>query len=152
MTNLSFIFPALMVGVLISVITGNNSCRNRESAGPKTPVVKSDKLSAGVWGGQHVAMEVTATGANLEFDCATSTIDEPIILNAEGKFEVKGKFSAQHGGPIRRDEETNSPAAHYVGHVAGNEMTLTITIADKKEPIGAFNLTKGSEGRLMKCR
>jgi len=152
MTNLNLIFPAFIACFLFGVVAGNNSCRTGKASGTTAPIGKPDKLTAGAWGGQHVTMEVTATGANLEFDCATSTIDEPIVLNADGNFDVKGKFSPQHGGPIRRDEETNSPAAHYVGHVAGNEMTLTITIGDKKEPVGTFNLTKGTEGRLMKCR
>jgi hypothetical protein len=152
MTNLNLIISSLIICFFFVVVGENGSCRNRESPAGKPTVMRKDKLPAGVWGGEHIRMDVTEDGANLEFDCASSTIDEPIVLDRSGNFDVKGKYSAQHGGPIRRDEETNSPAAHYVGHVKDGEMTLTITIADKKEAIGSFNLTRGSEGRLMKCR
>jgi hypothetical protein len=152
MTNLNLIIPSLIVCFLFVVVGENNSCHNRDAAKSKPAVTSKGKLPAGVWGGEHLRMDVTESGANLEYDCASSTIDEPIIVDGNGKFDVKGKYSPQHGGPIRRDEETNSPSARYVGHVKDGEMTLTITIADKKEPIGSFNLTQGSEGRLMKCR
>jgi hypothetical protein len=151
MTNLNLIIPSLIVCFLFVVVGENNSCGNREAA-KSNPTVTKDRLPAGVWGGEHIRMEVTGSGASLEYDCASSTIDEPVIVDRDGKFDVKGKYSPQHGGPIRRDEETNSPAARYVGHVKDGEMTLTITIADRKEPIGTFNLTQGSEGRVMKCR
>jgi hypothetical protein len=152
MNNLNLILPSLIVCFLFVIVGESGSCRNHESPARKTTVTNKEKLPAGVWGGQHIRMDVTANGANLEYDCAASTIDEPIVLDGDGNFDVKGKYSPQHGGPARRDEETDGPAAHYVGQVKDNEMTLTITIADKKDLFGSFNLRKGSEGRLMKCR
>ena len=86
-----------------------------------------------MWGGQHIRLEVADGGANIEYDCAQSTIDEPIILDAEGNFDVKGKFSPQHAGPIRRDEEDNSYAVRYTGKAKGAEMTLTVTNPEKKK-------------------
>jgi len=97
-------------------------------------------------------MEVTDSGAEIEYDCAHSTVDEPIVLDSEGNFEVKGKYLRQHGGPIRKDEESNGSIVRYTGHAKGRELSLTITNPEKKETIGTFTLTQGSDGRVMKCR
>ena len=69
-----------------------------------------------------------------------------------GDFDVRGKYMPEHGGPIRNDEESTSLSVRYVGHAIDNELTLTVTIPDKKETVGTYNLTHGSEGRVMKCR
>ena len=105
-----------------------------------------------MWGGEHIRLEVTDSGANIEYDCAHGTIDESIVLDSEGNFDVKGKYTPQHGGPIRRDEESNNHAVRYVGNARDKQLTLTIAIPDKKETIGNFTLAHGSEGRVMKCR
>ena len=152
MRTLNLIFPSLAVCVLFTFVGEGGSCRNKEAAVSKAPVESNNRLAKGVWGGQHIRLEVTDSGANIEFDCANSTIDGPIMLDRQGKFDVRGKYTPEHGGPIRRDEESNSYSVRYAGHASDKELTLTITIPDKKETIGTYNLTHGSEGRLMKCR
>lgn len=152
MRAIDIMFLLLGVCLLVTIPGEGSSCRSKEGERSKVPVKRNDKLANGVWGGQHIRLEVTDSGANIEYDCAQSTIDEPIIPDAEGNFDVKGKFTAEHGGPIRRDEENNSYSVHYIGKVKGSEMTLTVTNPEKKETIGTFNLTRGSDGRLMKCR
>jgi len=97
-------------------------------------------------------MEVTDSGADIEYDCAHSTVDEPIVLDGEGNFEAKGRYLREHGGPIRKDEESSGVIVHYAGHASGKELSLTITNPEKKETIGTFTLTQGSDGRVMKCR
>ncbi|HKQ53011.1 MAG TPA: hypothetical protein VJT74_11615 [Pyrinomonadaceae bacterium] len=116
------------------------------------PAEKSDRLAAGVWGGQHIRMEVTDGGAQLEYDCAHSTIDEAIVLDRQGRFEVKGKFTKERGGPVRRDRPPNSSPVRYSGQVEDQTLTLTITHDETGESFGDYTLTRGSEGRLMKCR
>jgi hypothetical protein len=113
--------------------------------------LKNDKLPAGVWGGQHVRADVNEAGAVLEFDCARGSIAQAIVLDGSGKFDLPGKFAAEHAGPIRRDEENNDRGVRYSGSVKDQEMTLTITDTKTKEVIGTFTLKHGSEGRLMKC-
>jgi hypothetical protein len=58
---------------------------------------------------------------------------------------------AQHGGPIR-DDENNSRPVRYQGKVSDKEMELTVFDPKTKETIGTFALRFGNEGRLMKCR
>ncbi|HEY0377669.1 MAG TPA: hypothetical protein VGC87_12160 [Pyrinomonadaceae bacterium] len=114
-------------------------------------VEKKDRLAEGVWGGQHIRMEVTADGAELDYDCAHSTIDQPIVLDRQGRFEVKGKFTREHGGPVRNNETPNSTPVRYNGQVEDQTMTLTITHDETGEDFGSYTLTEGSQGRLMKC-
>ena len=142
----------LAVCLLVTIPGESGSCRSKETERSKVPVERNDKLANGVWGGQHIHLEVIDSGANIEYDCAQSTIDEPIILDGEGNFDVKGKFTPEHAGPIRRDERNDSYAVRYTGKAKDGEMTLTVTNPEKKETIGSFNLVRGSEGRLMKCR
>lgn len=141
---------SLAVCLLISIFGEGGSCRNKQAAVSKAAVARNDRLANGVWGGQHIRLEVTDNGANIEYDCAHSTIDEPIVLDSKGNFDVKGKFTPERGGPIR-DEESNSYSVRYVGNARDKQLTLTITVPDKKETIGNFTLTHGSDGRLMKC-
>src|SRR6266550_6332883 len=124
------------IGICLLAILGDSgSCRTKEAAVNKAPVERNDKLANGVWGGQHIRAEVTDSGANIEFDCAHGAIDQPIVLDGKGSFDVKGKFTPEHGGPTRRDEESNDRLVRYVGQVKGQTLTLTITDAGTKETI-----------------
>ena len=79
-------------------------------------------------------------------------IDQPICLDDKGSFDVKGRFATQHGGPIRKDEESNDRLVRYVGKVKDQELALTISAVNTKNAIGNFTLIHRNEGRLMKCR
>jgi hypothetical protein len=152
MNSINLMFSVFAVSLVFSILGQSGSCRNRETSMNSAPVEKKVRLANGVWGGQHIRMEVTDNGAQIEYDCAHSTIDEAIVLNRSGRFDVKGKFTAQHGGPIRRDEEPRSSPVRYVGEANAKTIALTITNTETRETLGSFTLTRGSEGRLMKCR
>lgn len=152
MSTMNLTLSFIAASLLFAFLGQSSSCRNKGEAVSKATEVKEGKLAAGVWGGDHIRLEVTDGGAAVEYDCASSTIDQPIALDAHGNFDVKGKYAAQHAGPIRRDEEANNHPARYVGRVKGDEMTLSVTLTDTKETVGAYTLTRGSEGRVMKCR
>ena len=97
-------------------------------------------------------MEVTETGAEIEYDCAHGRITERIVPDRSGNFEVKGVHVTEHGGPVRIDEKPNEQPARYSGWTDGRRMTLTVTVEGRKEAIGTFNLGHGSPGRVFKCR
>src|SRR6267143_6824338 len=115
MNKIALIFPLLSVGMLSMLFGGAGSCRDMHGASNRTSVQKSDRLANGVWGGVHIRVEVTDSGADIEYDCAHSTIDEAIVPDSEGNFDVKGKYLPHHGGPIRKDEENNGTIVRYVG-------------------------------------
>lgn len=121
---------------------------NQTQAG-STPT--SQRKISGLWGGQGISMEVTDSGANLDFDCASGTITEPIAPDSAGKFSAKGLFARHRPGPTREGEDTEGQPAIYSGVLDGENMTLTITLAQKSEKAGDFTLTHGKMGRIRRC-
>lgn len=104
----------------------------------------------GTWGGQHVVMEVTDEGAKIEFDCAHGRLTEKIVPAGGGKFETKGVFVRERGGPTRQGEDNEEPAI-YRGSIKDETMTLTVELTQNKESVGTFTLTHGKDGRIRKC-
>lgn len=119
------------------------ACSNPTGPGNPVPI--------GTWGGEHVALEVTAEGGRIEYDCAHGNLGEPLIVDRSGVFDVTGTHTPEHGGPVREDEKLASRPARYVGRVDGGLMTLTVTVTDTGERLGTFALTRGVAGRLLKC-
>lgn len=114
-------------------------------------VSSAGPLAPGLWGGAHLRMVVNRSGARLEFDCAEGTIDQPINVDASGRFAAKGSFTPEHGGP-RRDDRIAAPRARFVGRTSGDAMKLTVTLESSKQPVGVFSLTRGNDALLTKCR
>ena len=152
MSKMVLMFSLTGACLAITILGNGGSGRPKEGAVMTDPSGRNEKLANGVWGGQHIRAEVSDKGAVIEFDCANGTIDGPITLDNKGSFDVKGKFTAEHGGPIRRDEENNGRSARYVGRLKNQELTLTISDLNTKESLGSFTLAHGNEGRLMKCK
>jgi hypothetical protein len=107
-------------------------------------------IATGTWGEEHITLEVSEKGAEVDFDCAHGQVPQPITLDKNGDFDVAGTFTHEHGGPVRRDENPADVPARYSGHVDGHTMTLTVTFG--KEKLGAFTLAHGSLTNLRKCR
>lgn len=110
------------------------------------------RVAAGVWGGAHVRLDARADGAALEFDCARGEISAPLKTDAAGRFDLPGTFTRESPGPIRLGVTPSAQGARYAGRVAGDTMTLTLKIEGAAQDAQTFTLTRGSEGRLRKCR
>jgi hypothetical protein len=106
----------------------------------------------GTWGGQHIQIVVTNGAATIEYDCATGKIAAPLKLDSHGRFVLKGTHAAEHGGPTREEESGGGEPAQFSGWTDGHKMKLTVTLTNSKTDIGTFELTRGSEGRIFKCR
>ena len=113
-------------------------------------VADESAMAKGTWGGEHANLELSENSAEVEFDCAHGHIGQAITLDKHGDFDAAGTFTPEHGGPVRRDENTPSVPARYSGHVVGDTLSLTVTLA--KENVGTFTLTRGSRPNLKKCR
>jgi len=107
-----------------------------------------DAVRNGTWGATGVVLEVTSTGAKIEYDCGRGTLDQPLTLDRNGKFSVTGQHFRE-GGPARSDD-TGQPA-RYDGVVNGDEMTLTVTLTDAKTTFGTYSLAFGHAPMLRKC-
>jgi hypothetical protein len=127
------------------------SCLMLAALACSNPISPGDRVAAGTWGGQHVALAVTADGGRIEYDCAHGALDEPLALDGSGRFDVTGTHTPERGGPVREDDKPVSRPARYAGRVDGRRMTLTVTLTDTGELLGTFALTQGVAGRLTKC-
>ena len=96
-------------------------------------------------------MYVTSDGASLEYDCADGVIEEPLRPDAEGRFTATGIHTPGHGGPIRAGEILPAFLARYDGHVAGEQMSLLVTLTETRVELGPFELRRGSAGLLVRC-
>ena len=122
------------------------------AAGPMcASSVAPDAVARGQWGGQHVTMEVTASGATLEFDCAHGRIDEPIALDTSGRFDVRGTYAQERGGPVRETEDDRTRPVRFTGRVTGKTMSLTIAPMGGGDSLGTFALEQGKSGVIRKC-
>jgi hypothetical protein len=139
--------PFVHTGAMILLIVFGATCGG---SGPTSP--GQQRVANGQWGGQHVGMEVTDSGAQLEFDCAHGRIDEPLTLAESGRFELKGTYTAERPGP-RREDDSAARAARYRGRVEGKSMTLTIDSGESSsDPIGSFTLVHGKPPVIRKCQ
>ena len=108
------------------------------------------RIPTGVWGGQHINLEVGEKSATIEYDCATGAIDGPLVVDANGRFNLRGTHKMERGGPIRQDDESKVQPAVYTGSIKGNTMTLTLRLGDSD--VETFTLEKGKPGDLFKCK
>jgi hypothetical protein len=115
------------------------------------PANEPERVAPGSWGGQHMGMVVSDTGAILEYDCATGVITVPLLLNESGEFSWTGTHSPGHGGPVRVDEPPDVRPARYSGRVSGNTMTLTLTLADNSLPPQEYTLVRGATAHVFRC-
>ena len=113
-------------------------------------IQKMRVISTGLWGGQHISMKVGTKSATIEYDCANGVIDGPLLVDAAGHFEFHGTHRMEHGGPVREDESSKGQPATYEGSIDGDKMTLTLKLEGLDDE--TFELEKGKEGRLFKCK
>ena len=114
-----------------------------ETLGPQMP---SHLL--GVWGGPHASVEFTGGLADVQFDCASGTIDGPVP--PAGPFSIKGTYRAGAPGPIRVGQIFRSQPANFSGTVTKNVMTLNVALEDGTA-LGPFTLTEGQPPQITRC-
>jgi hypothetical protein len=105
----------------------------------------------GSWGGDHIHLILTEAGGRAEFDCARGSVGEPFLVDAEGKFDLEGRYVPEHPGPIHRGETADEHPARYRGSVEGDNMVLTVTVPDRNQSLGPFKLSYGKDARVHKC-
>lgn len=111
---------------------------------------KMHRIATGVWGGEHIRIEVGTKSATVEYDCASGVIDGPLVVDGNGEFNLRGTHKMERGGPVRADDNAKEHPATYTGSIKGNTMTLTLKFADFEPE--TFTLEKGKPGELFKCK
>lgn len=106
----------------------------------------------GQWGGEHVGLLLNSGGGGaLEYDCASGSIDGPVVTDAAGRFSVVGTHSPGHGGPDRIGDDPPRFPATIAGIVRGDVMTVVVDVAAIAQRLGPFTLRRGAAPNLMRC-
>ncbi len=109
----------------------------------------------GNWGGPHVALTLTKTAGEIEYDCARGKITGPFLVDDKGRFDlmgtvVVGSVEEKFGGQEREKEGKEHPA-RFFGTTDGKTMTLKTLLIDRQQAVGPFTLSLGQKARLHKC-
>ena len=96
-------------------------------------------------------MQVTEGGATFEIDCAHGTIEGPLSLDAHGRFDNRGEYVRESGGPDLQFPRPDTHPARFTGWSDGRRMTLKIVLTDSGRTMGEFELTLGAEPQITKC-
>jgi len=110
--------------------------------------VFSSIVPDGQWGGEHVSLRVAGPLAQLQFDCVHGSIQGPLGLDREGRFERPGLYVQESGVPPARTEER---PARYSGRLLGSRLDLAIAFSDGSRAPGPFQLIRGEPGRVFLC-
>jgi hypothetical protein len=110
---------------------------------------KTSVVPAGDWGGEHIALTITAEGADFEFDCAMGHIKTPLLIDNHGHFSVKGLYKVERPAAAFVDDSNGSEVL-YSGTLKGNTIHLDIAFPGRSDHM-TFDLVRGQEPRLNKC-
>lgn len=130
------------------ILDSANKMRNQ----PGRQRLGGRKLPAGLWGGEHISLQVTKDGGTIEYDCAHGTIPGGISVDRRGRFVVAGTHVEERGGPVSALGSPNSYLVQFSGTVSGKRMKVAVKRSDTKKLIGTFTLFDGQEASLVKCR
>ncbi len=120
------------------------------TASPSDAATKAKTLS-GVWGGDRMILTMRPKSGEIDMDCASGTISSKIILDAKGRFVVRGTFEQHFPGPVRAEDfaARGKPVA-YSGQVVGNTLKLAITRPGSAETQN-YTLRQGEKPKLVRC-
>jgi hypothetical protein len=119
---------------------------------PRTPIGPPIQLlRIGGWGSRQSSgldnrlLTVTRTGATLRSECSNGVIEEAILLDATGHFDVLGTYQIQ-AGPVGLPHP-----ARYVGFATGETLTITVMLAEDNQTFGPFTLTFDQVPQIGYC-
>lgn len=127
--------------ILIAAAAGLSACAS---------MALSPTNVSGQWGGPHINLVLEGGLGTIEYDCASGTIDTPVIPAPDGSFAATGTHRPGQGGPIRVGQIFISHRATYAGKIEKDHMTLGVGLEDGTT-IGPFSLDRGAQGQLTRC-
>ena len=104
----------------------------------------------GGWGGPHAGASFDGGLGDVQFDCASGSIDTQVFPAEDGRFEAKGSYREGAPGPVRVGQVFRSQTATYSGTVVEGVMTLNVELEDGSM-VGPFTLAMGARPQLNRC-
>jgi hypothetical protein len=108
-----------------------NTTANTENAAPEN------------WGGSGAQMVLNAASARIQFTCSHAEINEAIVADANGNFDIPGWLVFDDG------RINNRIVARFTGTMTGDTMTINVSPCGQRTTI--FHLTRGQAGALSQC-
>lgn len=105
----------------------------------------------GRWGGEHVGVTLTPGGGRVEYDCASGSIDQPVMPAADGRFAASGTHVPGQGGPAQVGYTPPSHPARYSGRVSGDVMDIEVDVPALGTKLGPYRLRRGAEPTIFRC-
>jgi hypothetical protein len=143
-----------VIAVLITACIGLSCAGQMKASRPAQsgPAALIKAVPNGVWGGEHIRMEVNDGGADIEFDCARGSISQRLELDDQGRFKVQGIYIAETPAPAAVDGglPASGVKATYTGTLSGSSLRLEVFIEGQDVP-RTFDLVQGDQGHLAKC-
>ncbi len=94
------------VAIALIIVSVGLACAGQMKASRPAqsgPVAPANAVPNGVWGGEHIRMDVTDSGADIEFDCARGSISQRLVLDAQGRFKLQGTYKAETPAVVRKN-------------------------------------------------
>jgi hypothetical protein len=139
------------VAVLLTTFMFYTGCNRNDSGGSSSPATPSNTgtaLSAGLWGGDHIQMMITDSGATFQTDCGSGTIDQRLAVDAAGAFHATGTLTLTNTPSATPTPATFDGTIREVDH-----MSLKVTTTVNNNPsTTTYRLEKGEDGRLSRCQ
>jgi hypothetical protein len=109
--------------------------------------VELDKVPEGTWGGDDAGLLVRADGAHAHIGCTLGDVLGPIPVDAEGRFEIAGRWNVD-AYPI--DRGILHPAL-LSGHTDGRMLTFSVRLTDTGQSLGPARVAFGREPQMVNC-
>jgi hypothetical protein len=115
-----------------------------------TTTADSPQALTGSFGGDRVNATFTTNGARLDFDCAVAEIDGAVLPDDDGRFVARGRYLADHAGPIAGDVAPHAVATVFEGRIAGHTLRLELKVTGEPVP-RMLTLVRGQRVKLVRC-
>ena len=126
---------------LIAAAVGLSACAS---------MALSPTNASGQWGGPHISLVLEGGLGTVEYDCASGTIDTPVIPAPDGSFVATGTHRPGQSGPIRVGQIFTSVRAKYAGKIEKDHMTLERAAGGWNDD-WAVQPDRGAPGQLTRC-
>lgn len=149
MNYTKMILTIFALPLMITMLWQEGACQQRRKT--RLASKQMGSIRQGTWGGKGVVLEVSGSGASIEYDCGYGSISEPIVPDKNGHFEVKGTHVTERPGPVHVGQDDGERPAIYSGSVDGETLDLTVRLSETKKTIGTYTLAYGKRSRIRKC-
>lgn len=143
-----------LAGALLLVVLAAAGCGATTPTEPDVAVVPDGgspaSVAGGAWGGVGAALEVGASEARLELDCAHATFAAPISLDAQGEFRISVGMVFE-GGPEREGETRPATPVVLAGKLVSGKLGLAVVDPSSGNVLSAVDLKLGATPVLRKC-